>query len=165
MLNGGVTSAQPLSAGGTEKPMLSLDTPMGQPRWGQDFSQRVQWMVNQSVSGAQIRLNPQNMGPVEVRIQMQNDQLSIAFTAQNGVTREAIDAALPRLREMLSEQNVNVVDVDVSQHSFAEQRERQASTNEGHSEAVDAGEDEGSIFDQADSDQQRTYDGLFSGVA
>ncbi len=81
---------------------------------GDSFNQRIHWLVNQSVSGAEIRLNPQHMGPVEVRIQMQNDQATVSFTAQHAATKEAIDAALPRLREMLNEQNVNVVEMDVS---------------------------------------------------
>ena len=160
------TQTQSLTSGGiVEKATVSLETPMGHPRWSQDFNQRVQWMVNQSVSGAQIRLNPQHMGPVEVRIQLQNDQVSISFTAQHGATREAIDAALPRLREMLSDQNVNIVDVDVSQHSFAEQREQQASSNENTVATEDSSEQEESIFEQSEGGSQRIYNGLFSGVA
>jgi len=74
----------PLQQSIADRPTLQLETPMGAPRWGQDFSQRIQWVVNQSMSGAQIRLNPQNMGPVEVRVQMQNDQIALSFTAQHG---------------------------------------------------------------------------------
>jgi flagellar hook-length control protein FliK len=152
-----------------DKPSIQLETPMSNPRWGQDFNQRVQWMVNQSMSGAQIRLNPQHMGPVEVRIQMQNEQATISFTAQHGATREAIDAALPRLREMFNEQNIDVVDVDVSKHSFAEQRDQQAANRQsgggGVDSAADTEEKDRSIFDQADNRQQREYSGLFSDFA
>ena len=149
----------------TDKPSFQLDTPMNNPKWGENFTQRVQWLVNQSMSGAQIRLNPQHMGPIEVRIQMQNEQATVSFTAQHGATREAIDAALPRLREMFNEQNVNVVDIDVSQHSFAEQREQQASNNEEtHSGELDRDADD-SIFDQQRNEQEREYNGLFSEFA
>lgn len=150
----------------TDKPSLQLDTPMNNTKWGENFTQRVQWLVNQSMSGAQIRLNPQHMGPIEVRIQMQNEQATVSFTAQHGATREAIDAALPRLREMFSEQNVNVVDIDVSQHSFAEQREQQASNNEeAHSGELARDDASDSIFDQQDNEQEREYNGLFSEFA
>ena len=119
------------------------------------------------MSGAQIRITPQNMGPIEVRVQMQNDQATIAFTAQHGATREAIDAALPRLREMLSDQNVNVVDVDISQHSFAEQRDQQAESQNADDNGVADGalNADGSIFDQQENNQQRQYNGLFSDFA
>lgn len=149
-----------------EKPSLLLDTPMGNARWGQDFNQRVQWMINQAVSGAEIRLNPQHMGPIEVRVLMQNDQATIAFSAQHGATREAIDAALPRLRELLSEQNVNVVDVDVSQHSFADQRDQQALKNQqGGLGSLGIKEEGDALFDQVSTAQSRRYSGLFSEFA
>jgi len=149
-----------------DKPMLQLDTPMGNARWGQDFNQRVQWMVGQSMNGAQIRLTPQHMGPIEVRIQVQNDQTTISFTAQHGATREAIDAALPKLRDMLSEQNIKLVDVDISQHSFAEQRDQQALNkgNDQSSSSVETDQEE-SLFNQASNSQQRAYSGLFSDFA
>ena len=151
--------SQPL----TEKTSIQLDTPMGHPKWSEGFSQRVQWMVNQSMNGAQIRLNPQNMGPIEVRIQMQNEQATVSFTAQHGATREAIDAALPRLREMFSEQNVNVGNIDVSEHSFAEQREQASKHQDGEQEhfAELVGEEDGLMSDQP----VREYNGLFSEFA
>lgn len=149
-----------------DKPSLLLETPMSNARWGQDFNQRVQWMLNQAVSGAEIRLNPQHMGPIEVRVLMQNDQATIAFSAQHGATREAIDAALPKLRELLSEQNVNVVDVDVSQHSFADQRDQQALKNQQDGmEAIGVSEEGSALFDQVSTDQTRSYSGLFSEFA
>jgi len=151
--------SQPL----TEKPSIQLDTPMGHPKWSEGFNQRVQWVVNQSMSGAQIRLNPQNMGPIEVRIQMQNEQATVSFTAQHGATREAIDAALPRLREMLSEQNVNLGNIDVSEHSFAEQHEQASKHQDGEQRQFGefADEEDGLMFDQP----VREYNGLFSEFA
>jgi len=151
--------------GGGEKPVLSLDTPMSHSRWGQDFNQRVQWVVKQSMSGAQIRLNPQHMGPVEVRIQVNNDQTTISFTAQHGATREAIDAALPRLREMLSQQDVNVVDVNVSQHSFAEQREQQAAHEGAKSDGLMTDEETADSLFEQEGEVKTVYNGLFSGIA
>ncbi len=151
--------SQPL----TEKTSIQLDTPMGHPKWSEGFSQRVQWMVNQSMNGAQIRLNPQNMGPIEVRIQMQNEQATVSFTAQHGATREAIDAALPRLRDMFSEQNVNLGNIDVSERSFAEQREQASKHQDGEQEhfAELVGEEDGLMSDQP----VREYNGLFSEFA
>ena len=151
--------------GGGEKPMLSLETPMSHSRWGQDFNQRVQWVVKQSMSGAQIRLNPQHMGPVEVRVQVNNDQTTISFTAQHGATREAIDAALPRLRDMLSQQDVNVVDVNVSQHSFAEQREQQAANGDANSEGIMTDEETAESLFEQEGQTKPVYNGLFSGIA
>ncbi len=57
------------------------------------------------------------MGPITVRIDMNQDQATIAFTAQNSDVRNALEASIPKLREMLISQNVNLADVNVSQQS------------------------------------------------
>ena len=103
-------------------PTTSVQTPFGQANWDQSVGERIQWMVGQKMQGAQVKLNPANLGPMEVRIQVQNDQASVQFTAHNAMVREALEAALPRLREMFEASGVELVDVDVSGHSFAEQQ-------------------------------------------
>jgi len=103
-------------------PTTSVQTPFGQANWGQSVGERIQWMVGQKIQGAQVKLNPANLGPMEVRIQVQNDQASVQFTAHHAMVREALEAALPRLRDMFEASGVELVDVDVSGHSFAEQK-------------------------------------------
>jgi flagellar hook-length control protein FliK len=61
---------------------------------------------------------------MEVRIQIQNDQASIQFASHHAVVREALEAALPRLRDMLEATGVQLVDVNVSDgQSFAERQQ------------------------------------------
>ncbi len=115
-------------------PTITLGTPLNQAGWDQALGERIQWMAGQKLQGARIRLNPANLGPMEVRIQVQNEQASIQFTSAHGVVREALEAALPRLREMFDASGVELVDVDVSGQSFAEQ---QRSTGDGASAAWD----------------------------
>ncbi len=80
-------------------------------------------MVNQNISSAEFRLNPANLGPLEVRIDMDNDQVNVAFSSRHADVRDAVEQALPKLREMFEDKGLNLSDADVSQHSFAEQRE------------------------------------------
>ena len=164
---GNVSQQQLLTPSLDSKPSLVLDTPVNSPKWANDFGQKVQWMVNQSVSGAQIRLNPQHLGPIEVRVQVQNDQATISFTAQHGATREAIDSALPRLREMLSDQQVALLDVNVSQHSFAEQQQKQLSDDSNTELANDnsASDLEDDIFTDDSTVSEPIYEGLFNKYA
>ena len=148
------------------KPTLTLDTPVNNPRWGGELGKTVQWMMSQSMTGAQIRLNPQQLGPIEVRLQIENGQASLAFTAQHGATREALDAALPRLREMMAEQNIDLLDANVSEHSFAEQQQQNA---EEHAESI-VDEQEtvnlaiSPLFDDANQ-VSKAHDGVFSQFA
>ena len=105
-------------------------------------------MVNQQVQAAEIKLNPPNLGAVEVRVNVDGDEVQVSFTAQQGLAREALEAAIPRLREMFAEQGLNLADVDVSPRDSGERRGREAA-EATQGEGVDGGDDD--AF--ADSDQ------------
>jgi len=94
--------------------MFNLDVPMHQPGWDQALGERVKWMANQNVQVAEIRLNPPSLGPLEVRVHVEGDRTHVNFLAPQATTREAIDAALPRLREMFAEGGLSLGDVTVS---------------------------------------------------
>ena len=96
------------------------------------MGKQVVWMANQNIRSAEIRLNPAHLGPIEVRIEMEDDQVSLAFSSRHAVVREAVEQALPRLREMFEESGLNLTDTDVSQQSFAEQRSHESAENTKH---------------------------------
>ncbi len=122
-----MSAAGPGQTAGTQHSNLisapDLDLPLGQSGWDRELSSRVQWMVNRDVQTAELRINPPNLGPVELRVSVQNDQASVILVSQHAVVREAMEAALPRLRDMLTDQGMQQVEVAVSNQSFAEQRQ------------------------------------------
>jgi len=97
---------------------------VGTPQWSQAVGDKVLWLAAQNVSSAEIRLDPPELGPMQVKVSVNQDQASITFTSPHPAVREALDQQLNRLREMFSEQGLNLVNVDVSDKSFA-QRERE----------------------------------------
>ncbi len=98
--------------------------PVQHPEWGKAVGESIRMFVNQNLQSAEIKLNPPQLGPIDVRINVNQDQATVVISAQHGVVREALDAALPRLRDMLTEQGFSQVDVNVSQHAFAQKREQ-----------------------------------------
>ena len=135
-LSPATSSAQVSSTTTSALPTVSINTPFNQGNWDQAVGERIQWMVGQKMQGAQIKLNPAHLGPMEVRIQVQNDQASIQFTSAHTVVREALEAALPRLRDMFESSGVELVDVDVSGQSFAEQQRTAGDNENGHTGAM-----------------------------
>ncbi len=140
---GNLTALSTDAKSGSETKSLmqgSINTPFSQQAgWGEEVGSRVKWMVNSQVQSAELKLNPAHLGPVEVKISVQNDQTTIHFTAQNGAVREALDSAIPRLREMLGDNGVNLADVDVSDQSFAQQQQ----ASEQEREAMDGNSSSG----------------------
>ncbi|MET0050341.1 MAG: flagellar hook-length control protein FliK [Candidatus Thiodiazotropha sp.] len=110
---------QPAVTGGTQPRAatlaLPLNLPVGQPGWDQAVGERVQWMVNQNIQQAEIKLTPPNLGPLEIKISVQHDQTHVTFLAAQAPTREALEASIPRLREMLGDINLNLANVNVGQ--------------------------------------------------
>ncbi len=100
----------------------AIPTAPGEGAWSQALGERILWMTGRDIQRAELRLTPPHLGPVEIRVSVQNDQASVSFTAQHPFTREALEAALPRLREMLGEANLNLADVDVGQRDAGESR-------------------------------------------
>lgn len=95
---------------------------VGQPQWSQAVGEKVLWLAAQNVSSAEIHLHPQDLGPVQVNVSVNQDQANVTFTSHHPVVREALDQNLNRLRDMFSEQGLNLVNVDVSDKSFSRQQ-------------------------------------------
>lgn len=104
-----------------------MPTAMGQPGWNQAVGEKVLWLAAQNLSSAEIRLDPPELGPMQVRITIQNDQANVSFSSPHLVVREALDQSATRLREMFAEQGLNLADVNVSDQSFARQQARDES--------------------------------------
>lgn len=107
-------------------PSTTVNVPVHDQTWGQAIGERLQWMVKQDMKQAEIKLNPRHLGPIEVKISMNNDQATVSFAAHHVVTRDALENAVPRLREMFGDNGLNLLDVNVSHHS--DSREQQANS-------------------------------------
>lgn len=123
--------------------MLTISTPVAQSAWASELGQRVTWLANSELREAQLQLNPRSLGAVDVRIVYgPEQQLSVSFSAANPVARDALDAALPRLREMFEQQGLNLADASISHESPEERQQRNSMNNESlitiEEETIDA---------------------------
>jgi flagellar hook-length control protein FliK len=111
--NHALAPAQSANAASVVAHVEHLAQPFGSRAWDDGFSSRVVWMARNDVQSAEIRLNPPDLGPIEVKLVLTNDQdaqasASVQFSAAHLATREAIESALPRLREMLLENGITL---------------------------------------------------------
>lgn len=119
----------------------SLTVPFHQPNWGQGVGEKVVWMVSQKLRFAEIQLDPPELGPLQVKVSVVNDQVSVSFTSQHAPVRDALDSQAIRLREILESQGLNLVDVDVSDQQQPDQREQGGLAGQGVAD-VEQGEAE-----------------------
>lgn len=102
---------------------------LGQNAWEANFGSRLQMMVGQNIQTAEIRLDPPELGALDIKIKVNNDIASVNITSPHSQVREALESAVPRLREMFAESGISLGDVNVQQESHTEQQQ----TSEGDS--------------------------------
>lgn len=102
--------------------MLSdtINTPVRDAAWGDKLGERVLMLSGNQVKTAEIKLTPADLGPLRVRISVEEGAAHVSFHAQHAVTREAIEQALPRLREMLADSGLSLGQADVSEQGVAD---------------------------------------------
>ena len=86
----------------------AISTPVGQSDWGDSLSERVLVMTSGKLGNAEIRLTPAELGPVRVQVSVDDGTATVSFQASHATTREAIEQALPRLRDMLTENGLSL---------------------------------------------------------
>ena len=84
-------------------------------RFSPVMKQQLITMVSQGIQHAEIRLDPPELGHMLVKIQVHGDQTQVQFHVTQPQTRDLVEQAMPRLRELLQEQGMQLADSHVSQ--------------------------------------------------
>jgi flagellar hook-length control protein FliK len=96
---------------------------VGTQAWDNQVSQRIVYMVGKE-QAATLTLNPPDLGPVQVVLNVSNDQASVSFSSNQLEVRQALENALPRLREMMGESGIALGNATVDA-GVADQRQAQ----------------------------------------
>ena len=105
---------RPSAAAQAASPQLPVATPAGEPGWAEDVGNQVRWMLGRAESKAELVLTPPNMGKLEVSINLSGDQTTAQFIASSQAARDALERALPQLREALQQAGILLGDANVS---------------------------------------------------
>lgn len=91
-----------------------LEPGADQQAWAQGLGERLLMMAEKGQQSATLRLQPEQLGPLQIHIRVDEDGASqVLFSAHHAQTREAIEQAMPRLRELFAEQGLNLAQADV----------------------------------------------------
>lgn len=98
---------------------MHIGTPLHDAGWGSELGSRVVQMSGQQLQSARIQLSPAELGPITVNLVVDDGSAELTFHAQHGLTRDAIEQALPRLREMLNDNGLTLGNATVSDQGVA----------------------------------------------
>jgi flagellar hook-length control protein FliK len=122
----------------------TLSTPVNSQQWNEELSQKIVWFSGRNIQAAEMHLNPAELGPIDVKIHVQNDVTSVTFNVNNASVRDLLESNVVRLREMMEANGVNVGEVNID--SDSRDQSQQSSSDSGknnfgnsiHDDAEDA---------------------------
>lgn len=95
----------------------TITTPLGNNGWADEFSQKISWISTQQNQVAELHLNPPNLGPLDVVLKISDNQATALFTSPHAAVRDAVENALPKLREILADNGIMLGNTTVSDQS------------------------------------------------
>lgn len=117
-----LASLQNAIAPALQAAQVTINTPVTHERWGDEFSQKITWLASSKQDqSAELHLNPPQLGPLDVVIKVSGDQATALFTSPHAAVREVIEQALPRLRDMLSDNGITLGNATVSDQAPRDQ--------------------------------------------
>ena len=125
---------------------MSVPQQVGAQTWGQAVGERLLWMVKGDQQVAELKITPPNLGPLEVKLTINNEQASVSFVSNHAAVRDALEAAIPRLREMMEQDSLQLVNVDVGARGHKQQ------AGDGDHPAGDPGTGANGALDDSDTD-------------
>lgn len=101
-----------------------LTPSVGSAGWDQALGQKVVWMVTGEQQSASLTLNPPDLGPLQIVLNVSNSQANATFTAAQPEVRQALEAAMPKLRDMLGEAGIQLGQATVNSGSPNQQSQQ-----------------------------------------
>ncbi|MCM0045391.1 MAG: flagellar hook-length control protein FliK [Burkholderiaceae bacterium] len=105
---------------------------LSHPAWRQAFSEQVMWAARADVQSASLILNPPELGPVKIELQLAETQAMASFSSAQPEVRKAIEEALPTLKALFADAGLNLMQADVGGGDAQSHQARDNRTAAGH---------------------------------
>ena len=99
--------------GAASEHQVTVSTPLHAETWPKQFGEKIVWLAKQDQQTAQININPPQLGPVQITLNLSGDQATVAFASPHAEVRQAIESSMPQLKEMLAAAGISLGDSNV----------------------------------------------------
>lgn len=100
-----------------------IQAPLGSQRFAEETAQQLQFAIGKQAQFAELKITPADMGPISIKIDMQGNQANLQFIVTQADTKQAIEDALPKLRELFAQAGLQLNGSDVNQQSQQQQQQ------------------------------------------
>ncbi|TCV95557.1 flagellar hook-length control protein FliK [Biostraticola tofi] len=126
-----VSTAAPAAAANPHAPLLQQ--PLGTPAWQQALSQQLSLFLSKGTYHAELKLNPRDLGALQISMKLNNDQLQLHVMSENQQVRAAVEASMPYLRTSLAESGMTLSQSSVGPETTSQQRQADSENAGRHS--------------------------------
>ena len=112
-------ASRPTETQGWQAPLA-----LTEPAAAQQLKDRVMVQIQHKLQTAEVQLHPEDMGSMQIKLNLQQDQLSVQFVVQQGAAKEALEQQMPKLRELLEQQGIALTEGQVEQRQSGGQQEQ-----------------------------------------
>ncbi|GAA3540262.1 flagellar hook-length control protein FliK [Zobellella aerophila] len=124
----GTQPIQPLTATAT------LSAPVATPAWQRQLGQQLVGLALRPDQSMELHLNPAELGPLQVSLKLVEQGAQAHFISAHAPVRQALEQAIPQLREALAEQGITLGEASIGEQggkpdqSFAREPEGRPSS-------------------------------------
>ncbi|MCT6875653.1 flagellar hook-length control protein FliK [Frischella perrara] len=94
--------------------IISLPVAVDQPRWQESLAQQIILFKRHNIEQAEIRLHPEELGSLQIKLSMHDGKMQLHMAAAVGVVKGILESALPYLRTSLAEQGIELQQTEVT---------------------------------------------------
>ena len=102
-----------------------ITTAFGKTDWNHAVNQKVVWMMGAGEQSATLTLNPPDLGPLQVVIQVDNQHVDTTFISDNPEVRQALEDGMSMLRDKMSESGMSLGQAQVNSGEQSQREARQ----------------------------------------
>lgn len=117
----------------------------GKPGWSEAIGQKVVWMVGAGEQSATLTLNPKDLGPLQVIIQVNNEKADATFISENPEVRKALEEGMSGLRQSMGQAGVELGQANVNtskQHQEFQQASKEYAARQRDENGTSSGTDQ-----------------------
>jgi flagellar hook-length control protein FliK len=100
-------------------------------QFGNEMATHVRVLKRQGGGEVKINLHPAELGRMSITVVTEGTETRVAFVVETPQARQAVEAALPRLRDMMDDAGLSLADSDVSEHRHSENAHDQRDSKGG----------------------------------
>ncbi len=119
------------------KTHAAIEAPLRSASFVAELADKVVWLAGRQGQMANLSLNPPEMGALEVRLTVSGGDATAQFFSPNPGVRDAIDAALPKLRELMAQAGLNLGEAEVRDQAFG-RRDNSEMQGQASAKEIDA---------------------------